>query len=68
MPRRRYEDEVLRQRARGLLDLVMDEESKIRVSYILGIRDPAVFKGKEESTRKEDERLYFAANVFTGYS
>ncbi len=48
---------------RGILDLVIDEESKIWVSYILGIQDPEAFKGKEELIRKKDEKLYFAANV-----
>jgi mRNA-degrading endonuclease RelE of RelBE toxin-antitoxin system len=48
---------------REILDLVIDEESKIWVSYILGIQDPEAFKGKEELIRKKDEKLYFAANV-----
>jgi hypothetical protein len=50
-------------RSDHLLDLVIDEESKMRVSYIIGIQDPEAFKDREESARKKDEKSYFAADV-----
>jgi len=46
-----------------VLNLAVDENSKLWVSYMLGIQNPDNFKGKEELIKMKDEKLYFAVNV-----
>jgi HEAT repeat protein len=46
-----------------VLNLVVDEDSKIWTSYILGVQDPINFADKRELIRMKDEKLFFAVNV-----
>ncbi|MCC6005204.1 MAG: hypothetical protein LM590_12785 [Thermofilum sp.] len=47
-----------------VLNLVVDEDSKIWVSYILGVQDPKTFSDtQKELIRSKDKEVFFAANV-----
>jgi len=46
-----------------ILDLMVDEKSKLWVSYILGVQDSTKYDVKKEEIKEKDERVYFAVNV-----
>lgn len=46
-----------------ILNLVTDEDSKLWVSYMLGIQNPDSFIDKKELIKAKDEKLFFAVNV-----
>lgn len=48
----------------SVLDLVVDEDSKIWISYILGTQNPAkLTEDKRELIKIKDEKVFFAVNV-----
>jgi hypothetical protein len=46
-----------------VLNLAVDEDSKLWVSYMLGIQNPNNFRDKRELIKMKDEKLFFAVNV-----
>jgi hypothetical protein len=46
-----------------VLNLAVDEDSKLWVSYMLGIQNPDDFRDKRELIKMKDEKLFFAVNV-----
>jgi|YelNatPaOPRAMG01_1025707.scaffolds.fasta_scaffold23265_4 hypothetical protein len=46
-----------------VLNLAIDEDSKLWVSYMLGIQNPSDFANKREQIKMRDEKLFFAVNV-----
>jgi hypothetical protein len=46
-----------------VLNLAVDEDSKLWVSYMLGIQNPNDFRDKQDLIKKKDEKLFFAVNV-----
>lgn len=46
-----------------VLNLAVDEDSKLWVSYMLGIQNPNNFRDKRELIEMKDEKLFFAVNV-----
>jgi len=46
-----------------ILDLMVDEKSKMWVSYILGIQNPINYETKRQEIKEKDERVFFAVNV-----
>jgi len=46
-----------------ILDLVVDENSKLWVSYILGTQNPSKYEAIKEEIRRKDEKVFFAVNL-----
>jgi hypothetical protein len=46
-----------------ILNLMVDENSKLWIAYILGIQNPEKFKSKQHLIKMKDEKVFFAINV-----